>query len=90
MQRRMACAEWHVHHVSICKSELRDWCTILLHTFAQVNLVATLDRVLSEVPVCQTFEIHQSNLASSNLHIRKGINDIRYQACMDSATVNHY
>ena len=54
----------------------------LVHTFAQVNLVATLDRVLGEVPVCKTFEVHQGNLASSNLHIREGINDIRYQTCM--------
>lgn len=59
----------------------------LLHTFAQVNLVATLYRVLTEVPVCKTFEIHQSNLASSDLHIRKGINDVRYQTCMGSAIV---
>lgn len=66
----------------------RTSCMKLLHTFAQVNLVATLDGVLSEVPVCKALQIHQGNLASSNLYIRKGINDVRYQTCMDSAIVN--
>lgn len=56
-----------------------------LHTFAQINLVTTLDRVLSKVPICETFEIHQSNLASSNLDIRESINDIWYQTCMCSS-----
>lgn len=72
----------------MCHSEMQDRCMELWHTFAQVNLVATLDRVLSKVSVCEAFQIHQSNLASSNLHIRKGINDVWYQTCMNSAIMN--
>lgn len=51
------------------------------HTFAKVNLVASLDWVLGEVPVCEALEVHESNLGASNLDIRECINDVRDQAC---------
>ena len=51
------------------------------HTLAKINLVTTLDWMLSEVSVGQTLKIHQSNLGASNSDIRERVNDVRDQAC---------
>lgn len=50
---------------------------MLASTFAQVDLVASLDWVLSEIPVGEALEVHQGHLGTRNLHIREGVNDVR-------------
>ena len=42
-------------------SSTNSMCRLLL-TFAKINLVTTFDRILIEVTVGETLEVHQSNL----------------------------
>ncbi len=57
------------------------------HTLAEINLVTTLDWMLSEISVGQTLEIHQSNLGASNFDIRECVNDVRDQACNQQPSI---
>ena len=52
-----------------------------IRTFAKVDLVASLDWALGEVPVGEALEVHEGNLGARNLDIRERINDVRDQAC---------
>ena len=54
---------------------------MLVSTFAQVNLVPSLDWVLREVPVGEALEVHQCHLGTRNLHIREGIDDVWNETC---------